>query len=308
MLENPKITVILPTYNGGQFLAQSVESIIAQTENDWELIIVNDCSTDNTLEIAEGFSAKDSRIQVITNRTNMKLPASLNIGFSKARGRYFTWTSDDNLYKPNALEIMAAYLDNRREVDFITANSDIIGEEGEVLKQKYNTADIRLPVELILGCNISAAFMYRREIAEAVGGYDENLFCAEDYDYWCRIALAGNIGYINDNIYQYRKHKNSLSTTKRKEAEKNKLLVQKKHLDAFCSKFCLSNIDRLKIAVINKSNVIESTPIKLYPLFIFLKGYKLAVKLIAGLVFWDKALRRKIRRRFSFSINSICKI
>jgi glycosyltransferase involved in cell wall biosynthesis len=90
MLPNPKISVVLPTYNGARFLAESIESVINQTETHWELIIVNDCSTDNTLEIAEKYAKLDSRIRVISNEVNKKLPGALNVGFADARSEYLT--------------------------------------------------------------------------------------------------------------------------------------------------------------------------------------------------------------------------
>ena len=103
----PKISVILPSYNGERYIAQSIQSVIDQTETDWELIIVNDCSKDNTLKICEDFAKKDKRIRVITNETNKKLPASLNVGFAHANGKYLTLTSDDNHYRPNALDTLS---------------------------------------------------------------------------------------------------------------------------------------------------------------------------------------------------------
>jgi len=197
----PKISIVLPTYNGEKWLELSIQSVINQTIKNWELIIVNDCSTDNTLKIANSFAEKDSRITVITNETNKKLPASLNVGFSHARGEYLTWTSDDNLYKKNALEMLSSYLDNHPETSMVSMNEDIINEDGKTVKILDNSYKYkRCAAALMNNCNVGAAFMYRKSIADIVGQYDENTFCAEDYDYWCRIALAGNIDYTSDNI------------------------------------------------------------------------------------------------------------
>ena len=100
----PKISIVLPCYNGAKMLGNAIESIINQTLQNWELIIVNDCSTDNTLQVAQSFAEKDNRIKVITNEYNSKLPASLNNGFRQAQGEYWTWTSDDNLLLPEMFE------------------------------------------------------------------------------------------------------------------------------------------------------------------------------------------------------------
>ena len=99
----PKVSIVLPTYNGEDYLRESIESVISQTFTDWELIIVNDCSTDSTPKIAEAYAAKDCRIRVIHNEKNQKLPNSLNIGFESASGDYLTWTSDDNIFHHEAL-------------------------------------------------------------------------------------------------------------------------------------------------------------------------------------------------------------
>jgi glycosyltransferase involved in cell wall biosynthesis len=276
---------------------------MVQTESDWELVIVNDCSTDGTLKIAESYARSDSRIHIISNETNQKLPASLNEGFARARGKYFTWTSDDNIYKPNALKVMARHLDDNPNLDFVTANMDLINEDGEVLSQHHKATDTLSPRDLILGCNISAAFMYRKALADRIGVYDTSLFCAEDYDFWCRAALNGNIAYINDNIYQYRKHGGSLTATKKRLAAENKMIVQARHLDAFCERFHFSDLDRLKIAVINKSGIDKSTlPFRLRIIFPLLKLRKASAHLAANLIFWNKPLRRKIRRCLSVSI------
>ena len=102
----PKVSIVLPTYNGSAFITEAIDSILNQTFSDFELIIVNDCSTDNTFQLCKDYAQKDKRIKLISNSTNLKLPASLNVGFSYATGEYFTWTSDDNYYKDNAIEKM----------------------------------------------------------------------------------------------------------------------------------------------------------------------------------------------------------
>ena len=102
----PKVSIVLPTYNGEKYIKESIESILSQTLTDWELIIVNDCSKDTTASIISEYASEDDRIKIITNEQNQKLPESLNIGFRQACGEYLTWTSDDNMYKPQALKTM----------------------------------------------------------------------------------------------------------------------------------------------------------------------------------------------------------
>ena len=97
MGERPVVSIVLPVWNGEKYLTTAINSILAQRFADFELIVVNDCSTDKYAVIARGFAAADPRIRVIDNERNLKLPASLNRGFKTARGAFFTWTSDDNV-------------------------------------------------------------------------------------------------------------------------------------------------------------------------------------------------------------------
>src|SRR5690606_22425727 len=117
MNESPFVSIVLPTYNGARYLAQSIESCINQTYTQWELIIVDDASTDDTPAIISHYVQLDSRIRTVRHSTNRKLPAALNTGFDMARGEYFTWTSDDNYYRPEALGVMVAFLESRADVD-----------------------------------------------------------------------------------------------------------------------------------------------------------------------------------------------
>ena len=100
MSENALVSIVLPVYNGARFLAEAIQSCLAQTYPHWELIVVDDCSTDDSPQIVAGFAADDARIRVIRHAHNRKLPGALNTGFDAARGEYLTWTSDDNLLPP----------------------------------------------------------------------------------------------------------------------------------------------------------------------------------------------------------------
>ena len=220
------ISIVLPTYNGEKYLVDSIESIIKQSYTDWELLIVNDCSTDNTRIIAEHYAKLDQRITVINNEENMKLPASLNIGFSEAKGDYFTWTSDDNEYYDNALETMKIYLDNHPRSFMVCAAMDMMDENGNLIgiSPKYDRD------RMLYNNLVGACFLYRSEVNTKIGGYDVSRFCAEDYDYWLRVIdTYGDIDYIGKKLYAYRIHQNSLTGTKWKTIKRqlNELRTQR---------------------------------------------------------------------------------
>ena len=250
MQKEKLVSIILPVYNGADSIRNAIDSILEQTYTNWELIIVNDCSTDNTLEIISQYQQKDKRIKIICNEKNLKLPLTLNIGFSSAKGEYYTWTSDDNIYKPEALSIMVKALESDKKVSMVYANYTDIDADGHVLDE----IELSEPYELVVGNVIGACFLYTKKIAQKVGNYDSNLFLAEDYDYWIRIYRYGIIKHISDNLYYYRRHKKSLSETKKdminmqtyKALEKNFLFL---YTDAMKhgkqNEFCIQMMNRV---------------------------------------------------------------
>lgn len=228
MIMNPKVSIVLPCYNGASMLPQAIESVLSQTFQDWELIIVNDCSTDNTLEIAMRYEENDERIRVFSNSVNKKLPASLNEGFSHARGEYFTWTSDDNILLPNMLEMLCSFLDKHEDIGLVVSDYDIIDVNGNYVRtiKIPNDINICMPLNNYVG----ASFMYRRSIAQITGRYDERLYLVEDYDYWIRLWKESEVGIDHHVLYKYRIHNNSLTSKRKKEIAENLLKLRLRYI------------------------------------------------------------------------------
>ena len=235
MQTTPKISIVLPCYNGAKMLGDAIESVQKQTFKDWELIIVNDCSTDNTLEIALSYAAKDGRIRVFSNDKNSKLPATLNHGFREARGEYWTWTSDDNLLLPTMLEEMAAFLDEHTDVGFVVGDEEVIDMEGKVLDTHIIPDDValRLPLNSLTG----ACFMYRAEVAIGIGEYREDLFLVEDYEYFLRLNDNCKLAHLQRVLYQYRTNPGSLTATKQKEIAERLCKLRLEYLPKAENKF-----------------------------------------------------------------------
>lgn len=230
----PKVSIILPTYNGEKYLKQSVNSIINQTFTDWELIIVNDCSNDNTVNIVNDYAELDERIKVIHNKENQKLPSSLNIGFKQATGDYFTWTSDDNIFEKEAIGKMVSFLDINKLIPMVRTDMSIIDDNSKIVgySDKFNNR------KMFINNYVGACFMYRKEVAHKIGGYNKDLFCVEDYDYWIRVMEEfGDIGNIQEVLYRYRNHQESLSNTKKDMVESQLIKMRKIHID-----FLISNM------------------------------------------------------------------
>ena len=204
----PKVSIVLPVYNGEKYIKKAVDSILNQSFSDFELIIVNDCSTDNTEKILD--LCDDDRIVIINNSENQKLPKSLNIGFKKAKGEYLTWTSDDNEYHTDALKSMINILDEKSDVGLVYSDYILIDENDNPI----NESILPEPDNIIMGNCVGACFLYRKSVADLVGEYDYNLFLAEDYDYWLRIYENSKMYHLSMVLYNYRTHSNSLSKTK----------------------------------------------------------------------------------------------
>ena len=200
------ISIVLPVYNGEKYLSLSIESCLNQTYKNIELIIVNDCSTDSTLEIANKYAQNDSRITIINNLENKKLPASLNIGHNKAKGDFITWTSDDNFYEHDALEkLLKGLLD--QEADIVYSDFFLIDNLGNRIRE----VSLLGLENLIFGNVIGSCFLYKRDVFQKNNGYDETLFLLEDYDFWLRAILHSKYYKLDQFLYNYRKHEDSLT-------------------------------------------------------------------------------------------------
>ena len=228
----PKVSIVLPVYNGEKYIRESIESIINQSFKDWELIIVNDCSTDSTKEIIEGYKLYEKRIKVIHNSSNKKLPASLNIGFINAKGEYLTWTSDDNIFLPNAISTLVEILEQDESVGMVCANMYLIDDSGVIIGEKRVGIN-----DLCISNCIGACFLYRSDVRERIGEYDTSLFLVEDYDYWIRIEKEyGSILYCDIFLYKYRRHSESLSDKRTAQVKEYRARLREKHKDYILNK------------------------------------------------------------------------
>lgn len=201
------ISIVLPTHNGRKYIEQSIRSCQEQAYGHWELVVVDDGSTDDTPAIVAGFTKADPRIRGLRHPEKRGLPAALNTGFADARGDYLTWTSDDNLYAPEALEVMAAFLTAHPDTDIVYADCREIDNDGKVTGYRA----VGPPLELLDRNCVGACFLFRRSVFGDVGGYDERLFLVEDYDFWLRASMRHRMEPMHRPLYHYRTHSGALS-------------------------------------------------------------------------------------------------
>ena len=200
------ISIILPTHNGARYLRQSIDSCLTQTYADFELIIVDDGSDDPRVA-AILTPQTDPRIRVLRLEKNAGLPAALNAGFREARGTMLTWTSDDNLFRPNALEVMTREL-KRGDADFVYARATSIDEEGKAI----GSIVPRPADQLALDNCIGPCFLFTRRVWGEIGTFDSAMRLVEDYDYWVRVSKRFHMRPLADDLYLYRQHKENLTS------------------------------------------------------------------------------------------------
>lgn len=222
------VSVVLPVYNGEDYIEASIKSVLNQTYKSFELIIIDDGSTDNTANIVDHYAAQDSRIQVV-HQQNIRLPRTLSKGFRMAQGEFYTWTSADNIMHEEFLERFVKELQDNPSLGMTWGNMRLIDEYGNPIvdNQWYPNAEYPeevlfpssvLELNVVANNYIGAAFMYRAICAHIVLDYSSYKFCTEDYDYWMKINEICSLRHTSftEPLYSYRFHPNSL-TSKDKE-------------------------------------------------------------------------------------------
>ena len=225
--ETGLVSIVLPVYNGATMIREAIDSVLAQTYTHFELIVVNDGSTDETPRIVDAYAWRDDRVRVI-DQDNRTLPLALSRGIRAANGEFLTWTSSDNRMKPEFLQRMVDCLRRHPSWDVAYANLDIIGEDGEPLRgtayydgcqRPAGSEHIHLPdstSELNIRANntVGAAFLYRSRVAYLLGDYGKFRFVMEDYDYWLRANALLTVRHadFDEPVYEYRFHRTSLTS------------------------------------------------------------------------------------------------
>lgn len=223
----PLVSIVMPTYKRAHLLPGAIRSVLDQTCRDFELIIVDDNSPDDTPQVVAGFD--DSRIRYVRNDPNLRLPRALNRGFALARGQYLTWTSDDNFYAETAIERMVEVLQGGN-CDLVYADYYMFAEVDDRGRPTDARRD-RLPPSLQLekGNHIGACFLYTRRAYEVVGEYDPELFLVEDYDYFIRMAARFEACHIDEPLYYFRRDADTLYLSRFAEVKASDVLVRYKN-------------------------------------------------------------------------------
>jgi glycosyltransferase involved in cell wall biosynthesis len=209
--KTPTVSVIIPCYNTAQYLGQAIESVLSQTFSDFELIVVDDGSTDNTKGVTQSFT--DPRIHYIQHPQNRGLSAARNTGIRHSRGKYICFLDADDYFLPHKLEDQVNFLESQPDYGLIGGGYLRVDKNGTVVKESQPRSGPILPEELlVVNQFIVPSTLISREWIETAGYFDENLNGAEEWDFHCRLAMVGCPMYKNGNaVCTYRFVDDSLS-------------------------------------------------------------------------------------------------
>lgn len=204
---HPTVSVVIPTYNHARFLKEAIESVRAQSFTDWEVIVINNNSEDNTVEVVEAMA--DPRVRLIDFRNNGIIAASRNKGIELSEGKYIAFLDSDDKWYPNKLQRCVALLDAGRDV--VCHAENWVWEDGKRKTVAYGPARNATYRRLLFrkNCLSTSAVVARRATIARVGGFDEDprIVTVEDYDLWLRIArVTDRLCFPPETLGEYRIH------------------------------------------------------------------------------------------------------
>jgi glycosyltransferase involved in cell wall biosynthesis len=206
----PVVSVIIRTYNRALLLQKAITSVLNQTFQDFEIIVVNNYSTDNTIEVVKSFN--DERIKIVNIRNRGIIAKSHNVGLKESHGDYIAFLDDDDLWCPEKLEIQVEYLRKHLEYYLVYSNAWIV-DETDVRKGLIMDLELFKEGAIfkdLVKCNFipQLTVLMKREVFEIIGFFNEDpaLRACDDYEYWLRVALRYIIGFVKEPLVMYRVH------------------------------------------------------------------------------------------------------
>ena len=228
----PKISLIMSVYNGEDYLSEAIESVLTQSFTDWELIVINDCSTDTTASILSDYAAKDTRVKVHTNEVNLRLPSSLNKALTLAQGKYIARMDADDICLPNRLQKQYEFMENHPEIAlsscrFMTLKNGVIASGGCGGKNDANSVQALL---LVTNPILHPGIIAKAEVIKELG-YDKTFTCTEDMELWTRFVTAGHkVEILSDYLMIYRLHEKQITETTLEKQKGEVIAIQKRYL------------------------------------------------------------------------------
>ena len=244
------VSVVLTCHNGARWISSAIESILAQTYKNFELLVIDDGSTDDSKEIVSSYLC-DERVHYIYQE-NRGFSAAVNKGIKESRGDLIGFVGQDDLWLPNKLELQAEYLSNHKDVDLAHSSYFAIDPQGRIIRKRNaeipnGSSKRKLVEKLFLGNFIGfETVLVKRKCFDKVGFFDERMVGFSDHDMWLRIAGSFNIeGYVDLPLVKKREHELQLSKARIEAALKDEFLMVKKAIDLYPF---LKRVERKKLA------------------------------------------------------------
>ena len=215
----PKVSVIIPCYNRDHYISETIQSVLSQSYQNIELIVVDDGCTDGSRAILEGYGSKITLFEH-PERVNKGQSAAINVGLNAATGEYIAILDSDDLFLPTKIEKQVLFLESNCEIGLVYCNGHSVNATGEKIGIFYGSDHVEesSPARLLMDCYflLPNNSLVRKSLYDEVGGFDESLRSAQDHDMALRIAERTKMGYIDEVLFCYRRHKNSISHTRAK--------------------------------------------------------------------------------------------
>jgi len=207
------ISIIMPVFNSEDYIEDSILSILNQTYKNFELIILDDGSTDDSKQVIEQYSEIDSRIRPFYSLMNIGIVNRLNEGISLAKGAIIARMDSDDISLPNRLEIQLIFLINNPLIDVVgtsTITIDVNGDQTDIIRRSTNSLHLYW-ISFFSNPLSHPTVMFKKESVLAAGGYMLNQYPVEDFELWLRVMKSGRISNIDEPLLKYRVHSNSIS-------------------------------------------------------------------------------------------------
>lgn len=208
--KQPMVSVRIPSYNHEKYISDCIHSILAQTHQDFEIIIVDDCSTDQSVDIIRSFNDPRIKLEVLPRNSSMNVAVERCMQI--AAGKYVANISSDDMWAPAKLEKQVEFLENNKEYDAVFTGVEFIGEEGGILDCKHTVFDCenrtasgwlrRFFYEGNCLCNPSV--MIRREVYESLRYQDKRMVSLSDFDLWVRFSLRHRLWILDEKLTKFR--------------------------------------------------------------------------------------------------------
>ncbi len=230
----PDISVIMSVYNGETYLEEAIESVINQTFRNWELIVINDCSTDQTAEILSRFAEKDERVKVHPNEVNLRLPTSLNKAISLSEGKYIARMDADDICLPDRFEKQFKFMEENPDIAlsscrFLTVKNGVYASGGAGGRCD---SDALRAMFLVMNPILHPGVIAKAEVMKKFN-YDPTHTCTEDLELWTRMAMDGQkMQILPECLLIYRLHDKQITSTTLEKQHTEVLKVQKKYYSA----------------------------------------------------------------------------